>query len=100
MLNTLLEEEAKQLIGAEKYERSEGRRDTRAGYYERGFDMKAGRMMLKVPKLRRLTFKTAIIERNIHRESSVEEALIKMYPAGVSVRRVEDIILASPIAPR
>ncbi len=46
---------------------------------------------LKVPKLRRQTFETAIIERYRRRESSVEEALIEMYLAGVSVRRVEDI---------
>ena len=37
------------------------------------------------------TFETAIIERFRRRESSVEEALIEMYLAGVSVRRVEDI---------
>jgi transposase-like protein len=36
-------------------------------------------------------FETAIIERYRRRESSVEEALIEMYLAGVSVRRVEDI---------
>ena len=48
-------------------------------------------MKLKVPKLRRQTFETAIIERYQRRESSVEEALIEMYLAGVSVRRVEDI---------
>jgi transposase-like protein len=46
---------------------------------------------LKVPKLRMQTFETAIIERYRRRESSVEEALIEMYLAGVSVRRVEDI---------
>lgn len=34
---------------------------------------------------------TAIIERYRRRESSAEEALIEMYLAGVSVRRVEDI---------
>jgi transposase-like protein len=45
----------------------------------------------RVPKLRRQTFETAIIERYRRRESSVEEALIEMYLAGVSVRRVEDI---------
>ena len=33
----------------------------------------------------------SIIERYRRRESSVEEALIEMYLAGVSVRRVEDI---------
>jgi transposase-like protein len=46
---------------------------------------------LKVPKLRRQTFETAVIERYRRRESSVEEALIEMYLAGISVRRVEDI---------
>ena len=48
-------------------------------------------MKLKVPKLRQQAFETAIIERYRRRESSVEEALIEMYLAGISVRRVEDI---------
>ena len=48
-------------------------------------------MTLKVPKLKGVGFETAIIERYRRRESSVEEALIEMYLAGVSVRRVEDI---------
>ena len=52
---------------------------------------KAGEVRLRVPKLRRQAFETAIIERYRRRESSVEEALIEMYLAGVSVRRVEDI---------
>ena len=47
-----------------------------------------------MPKLRSLAFETAIIERYRRRESSVEEALIEMYLAGVSVRRVEDITQA------
>ena len=41
--------------------------------------------------MRTLTFETAIIERYRRRESSVEEALMEMYLAGISVRRVEDI---------
>ena len=52
---------------------------------------KAGTVQLKVPKLRHMPFETAIIERYRRRESSVEEALVEMYLAGVSVRRVEDI---------
>jgi Transposase, Mutator family len=43
------------------------------------------------PKLRQQTFETAIIERYRRRESSVEEALIEMHLAGVSMRWVEDI---------
>jgi len=91
MLNGLLEAEAEQLIGAGRYERSADRQDTRAGHYERSFDMKVGRIKLQMPKLRKLSFETSIIERYKRRESSVEEALVEMYLAGVSVRRVEDI---------
>ncbi len=90
-LNALLDAEADRLCGAGRYERREGRKDTRAGHYRRSLETKAGKVCLKVPKLRRQTFETAIIERYRRRESSVEEALIEMYLAGVSVRRVEDI---------
>jgi transposase-like protein len=90
-LNALLDAEADRLCNAGRYERSEARQDTRAGSYARKLQTKAGEVELKVPKLRRQTFETAIIERYRRRESSVEEALIEMYLAGVSVRRVEDI---------
>jgi putative transposase len=90
-LNALLDAEAEALCGARRYERSPDRVDTRAGHYARQLHTKAGPVTLKVPKLRSLPFETAIIERYRRRESSVEEALVEMYLAGVSVRRVEDI---------
>jgi transposase-like protein len=93
-LNALLDAEADELCGARKYERTEARKDTRAGSYDRHLQTKAGDVTLTVPKLRNLPFETAIIERYRRRESSVEEALIEMYLAGVSVRRVEDITQA------
>jgi putative transposase len=93
-LNSMLDAEADELCGAKKFERSADRVDTRAGFYERSLHTKAGEVKLKVPKLRQVTFETAIIERYRRRESSVEEALIEMYLAGVSVRRVEDITQA------
>jgi transposase-like protein len=93
-LNQLLDAEADQLCNAARYERTEARKDTRAGHYERNLHTKAGEVTLKVPKLREHKFETAIIERYKRRESSVEEALIEMYLAGVSVRRVEDITQA------
>jgi transposase-like protein len=90
-LNGLLEAEADQLCGAKRYERTPDRVDTRAGSYERKLQTKAGEVTLQVPRLRSLPFETQIIERYRRRESSVEEALMEMYLAGVSVRRVEDI---------
>ena len=90
-LNAMLDAEADQLCGAGRYERSQARQDTRAGSYDRTLQTSAGEVNLKIPKLRRQTFETAIIERYRRRESSVEESLIEMYLAGISVRRVEDI---------
>jgi hypothetical protein len=77
-LNALLDAEADRL-------------DTRAGSYSRTLHTKAGEVELQVPRLRKLPFESQIIERYRRRESSVEEALIEMYLAGVSVRRIEDI---------
>jgi transposase-like protein len=90
-LNGLLEAEADELCGAKRYARSPERLDTRAGHYDRQLQTKAGEVTLNVPRLRSLPFETQIIERYRRRESSVEEALVEMYLAGVSVRRVEDI---------
>lgn len=90
-LNGMLDAEADRLCRAARYERTADRIDTRAGSYERKLTTKAGEVKLKVPRLRSLPFETQIIERYRRRESSVEEALMEMYLAGVSVRRVEDI---------
>lgn len=89
--NALLDAEADLLRQAKRYERGPERADTRAGHYERSLETQAGKVTLRMAKLRSLTFDTAIIQRYRDRESSVEEVLIEMYFAGVSVRRVEDI---------
>lgn len=90
-LNTMLDTEADALCGAKRYERSPDRTDFRAGHYDRKLATKTGEVNLQVPKLRKLTFESQIIDRYRRKESSVEEAMIEMYLAGVSVRRVEDI---------
>ena len=90
-LNAMLDAEADQLCNAKKYERNDKRSNGRAGHYKRKLHTTAGQVELNMPKLRYAKFETAIIERYKRRESSVEEALMEMYLAGVSVRRVEDV---------
>lgn len=90
-LNTMLDAEADKLVNAERYARNEERKGYRSGHYERSFTTTSGEINIKMPKLKGLTFETSIIERYKRRKTSVEEALIEMYLAGVSVRRVEDI---------
>ena len=89
-LNELLEKEAESLTQAARYER-EARQGYRSGHYDRNLTTTSGDVTLHMPRLKGVSFETAIIERYRRRESSVEEALIEMYLAGVSVRRVEDI---------
>ena len=90
-LNELLKKEAESLTQAARYERSEARQGYRSGHYNRNLTTTSGDITLHMPRLKGVSFETAIIERYRRRESSVEEALIEMYLAGVSVRRVEDI---------
>src|SRR5690242_12887084 len=84
-LNALLDAEADAQCGAARYQHSADRVDTRAGHYERTLHTQAGAVKLKVPRLRKLPLETAIIERYRRREASVEESLVEMYLAGVSV---------------
>ena len=90
-LNAMLDAEADEMCNAQRYEHSPDRIDTRAGSYKRKLHTKAGEVEVKMPKLRKQTFETAIIERYRRRDISIEEAIVQMYLAGVSVRRVEDV---------
>ena len=90
-LNELLEQEAEKLTQAARYERNETRQGYHSDHYDRNLTTTSGDVTLHVPRLKGVSFETAILERYRRRESSVEEALIEMYLAGVSVRRVEDI---------
>lgn len=91
ILNKLLDGEAEELVNASRYERSNDRKGYRSGHYDWHYALTAGEAHLRVPKLKGIQFQTAIIERYRRREASIEEALIEMYYAGVSVRRIENI---------
>ena len=90
-LNGLLDEEADDLVGAERYERTAGREAYRAGHYARRLATTSGEVTLRMPKLKGMRLATAIIDRYRRRETSVEEAMIETCLAGVSTRRIEDV---------
>ena len=91
VLDGLLDEEAGDLVGAERYERTADREAYRAGHYERKLATTSGEVTIRMPKLKGMRFTAAIIERYRRREASVEEAMIEMYLAGASTRRIEDV---------
>lgn len=90
-LNSLLDQEAQELTRRAGTNVPKIRQGYRSGHYVRNPTTTSGEVRLKTPKLKGVAFETAIIERYRRRENSVKEALIEMYLAGVSVRRVEDI---------
>ena len=60
IVNAMLDEEADLIANAARYERSDGRKAYRAGHYARRFTVKAGRLGLKVPKLKGAVFESAV----------------------------------------
>ena len=68
-LNELLEKEAEQLTQAARYERSEARQGYRSGHYDRNLTTTSGDVTLHVPRLKGVSFETAIIERYRRREA-------------------------------
>ena len=90
-MNGLLEEEADDLVGAERCERTAEREAYRAGHYDRSLATSSGEVTIHMPKLKGMRFTTAIIERYRRRETSVEEAMIETCLAGASTRRIEDV---------
>ena len=90
-LSAPLDEEASELVGAERYERTAGREAYRSDHYARKLVTGAGEVEPSEPKLRGATFQTAVIERYRRRETSVEEAIVGMYLAGVTTRRIADV---------
>ena len=62
-LNELLEQEAERLTQAARYERSEARQGYRSGHYDRNLTTTSGDVLLHVPRLKGVSFETAIIER-------------------------------------
>ena len=69
-LNAMLDAEADKLVQSERYARDEQRKGYRAGHYDRSFSTTAGNVNLRMPKLKGITFETAIIERYKRRETS------------------------------
>ena len=60
-LNELLAQEAEKLTQAARYERNEARQGYRSGHYDRNLTTTSGDVTLHVPRLKGISFETAII---------------------------------------
>lgn len=90
-LNNLLEEQMRDHLGAERYERTGESRGYRNGTRERQLYTRVGPVTLRVPQARDGGFSTDIFERYQRSEQALVLAILEMFVNGVSTRKVSAI---------
>ena len=93
-LQELIEAEAAQVIGAERYERTEDRATHRNGHRPRLLTTKAGDVELAIPKLRSGSFFPSILSPRRRIDQALYAVVMEAYVHGVSTRSVEDLVVA------
>jgi len=91
VFNAVLSAEATEQLGAESYERTDGRVTYRNGYRSRQLTTRVGSLTLHVPKFREGTFSTQLFSRYERSEQALLLSLMEMVIQGVSTRKVEKI---------
>lgn len=92
VLNEFMEKERDDYIQAAAYERSEERRDSRNGYYERELILSIGKLKLKVPRTRNGEFSTTVFEKYSRCDQALVLSMLEMVINGVSTRKVTYIV--------
>ena len=90
-MQTVLEMEMEESLGAGRYERNEERVGYRSGYYRRRLITRVGTIQLRVPQDRSGHFSTQVFEQYQRSEKALVGALAQMYVQGVSTRKVAAI---------
>jgi len=91
VLNQVLKAQATEYVGAEPYERTDGRRGYRNGYRERRLVTRVGSITLEVPQFRKGQLPTELFERYQRSEVALLSTLVEMVVCGVSTRKVTNI---------
>ena len=94
VLQELIELEAAEAIGAERYQRTDARTTHRNGGRERVLSTKAGDVELRIPKLRRGSFFPSLLEPRRRIDQAVWAVVMEAYVHGVSTRKVDDLVTA------
>ena len=90
-VQAILEAEMTAHVGAERYERGEGRTGRRNGSKPRTLTTRVGTLELRVPQDREGTFSTELFARYQRSEQALVTTLMEMYVQGVSTRKVAAI---------
>src|ERR1700712_123503 len=90
----LMEAEIEVRTGAAHGERDAGRLVQRNGYRERGWDTRAGRIDLEIPRLRKGSYFPSFLEPRRTAEKALTAVIQEAYVHGVSTRSVDDLVKA------
>lgn len=88
LFNELMKAEREHTVQAAPYERTEARKGYANGFKDKTVQTRFGRLELKVPKTRGLTFYPQCLEKGERSERALKLAIAEMYIQGVSTRRV------------
>ena len=91
-LNAILKAESTEQLGAERYERSEERTDSRNGSRERKLNTRLGTITLSVPRHRDKPFKTMIFDNYSRSEAALVASMAEMVVNGVSTRKISKVM--------
>ena len=94
VVRLLMEAEVSKQIGAERYERSEGRETQRNGYRPRNWETRVGEVALRIPKLREGTYYRSFLEPRRRAERALMAVIQSAYVQGVSTRKVDALVQA------
>jgi putative transposase len=93
-LQELIEAEAAEVIGADRWERSADRLTHRNGHRPRVLSTKAGDLEIGIPKFRRGSFFPEILEPRRRIDQALYAVVMEAYVNGVSTRAVDDLVAA------
>jgi len=88
----LIEVQATQQIGADRYQRSDERVTERNGHRPRTLTTKAGDLELAIPKLRKGSFFPSILEPRRRIDQALYAVVMEAYVSGVSTRSVDALV--------
>uniref|UniRef100_UPI000A974611 transposase n=1 Tax=Alicyclobacillus acidiphilus TaxID=182455 RepID=UPI000A974611 len=92
LTQAVMEAEVSSLIGAERYERSDKRTNSRNGYRTREWDTRVGTIDLQIPKLRKGSYFPSILEPRKKAEKALLSVVQEAYVHGVSTRKVDELV--------
>ena len=94
VLQALIDAEATQQIGADRYQRSQQRTTHRNGTRARLLSTKAGDVELRIPKLREGSFFPSLLEPRRRIDRALLAVVMEAYVHGTSTRKVDDLVKA------